>query len=332
MVKYCIKRILLSLLILFGVSVILYTLVRMMPTSFVDNQLAGSMSNIADFDARKAELYAYYGLEEHPTFMGIVKGYLGWLGKFVTGDFGVSFKYGRPVEEVIFENMGISFTISFISLVLQLIIAVPLGIKCAYNQYGKLDYTATVLTMIGISFPTFFFGSLVIKVFALELGWFPVNGIQSSLPVDATGWEIFIDQVWHLILPMFVLVLLSIGSMMRYTRTNTLEVLNADYIRTARAKGLSENTVVYKHVFRNTLIPLVTTLAGILPGLFGGSMITETVFGIPGIGKTAYDALSAGDIPFIMGYNMFIAILTVIGILLTDIMYAVVDPRVKLGK
>ena len=330
MVKYCIKRILLSLLILFGVSVILYVLVRMMPTSYIDGLLGDP--TMADFEKRKAELYAYYGLEENPTFKGIVSGYWDWLVNFLKGDMGISFKYNQPVEDVIFQNMGISFTISFISLILQLIIAIPLGIKCACNQYGKLDYTATVLTMIGISFPTFFFGSLVIKVFALELGWFPVNGIQSSLPVDATGWEIFIDQAWHLVLPMFVLVFLSIGSMMRYTRTNTLEVLNADYIRTARAKGLSENTVVYKHVFRNTMIPLVTTLAGILPGLFGGSMITETVFGIPGIGKTAYDALQAGDIPFIMGYNMFIAVLTVIGILLTDIMYAVVDPRVKLGK
>ena len=117
---------------------------------------------------------------------------------------------------------------------------------------------------------------------------------------------------------------------MRYTRTNTLEVLNADYIRTARAKGLSEHSVVYKHVFRNTLIPLVTMLAGTLPSLFGGAMITETVFDIPGIGNIAYQALLAGDIPFIMGYNMFIAILTVVGILLTDLMYAVVDPRVKL--
>ena len=147
-----------------------------------------------------------------------------------------------------------------------------------------------------------------------------------------SGFERFTDMLWHLVLPMLVLVILGIGSMMRYTRTNTLEVLNADYIRTARAKGLSENKVVYKHVFRNTLIPLVTTLAGILPGLFGGSMITETVFDIPGIGNIAYNAMKEGDIPFIMGYNMFIAVLTVIGILLTDIMYAVVDPRVKLGE
>ena len=132
-------------------------------------------------------------------------------------------------------------------------------------------------------------------------------------------------------LPIAVLVVLSIGSWSRYTRTNTLEVLNADYIRTARAKGLSERSVVYKHVFRNTLIPLVTVLAGTLPTLFGGAMITETMFAIPGIGKLAYDAMMDGDIPFIMGYNMFLATLTVVGILLTDIMYAVVDPRVKLA-
>ena len=133
-------------------------------------------------------------------------------------------------------------------------------------------------------------------------------------------------------MPMAVLVILSIGGLMRYTRTNTLEVLNADYIRTARAKGVSERSVIYKHAFRNTMIPLVTMFAGTLPGLFGGAMITEEVFSIPGIGRMAYQALQEGDVPFIMGYNMFLAILTVIGTLLSDVMYAVVDPRVKLTK
>lgn len=330
MVKYVIKRILLSILILFGVSLLLYFLVRMMPVSYLEMKLAnlmGSSGGQISYEERLAEMKAYYGLDGT-----ILEGYWNWLVKFVQGDMGVSFKYERPVEDVIFENMGVSFGISFISLVLQLIIAIPLGIKCACNQYGKLDYFATVLTMIGISFPAFFFGSLVIKFFAVELGWFEVGGLHSNLSNNATWFERFTDMLWHLVLPMLVLVILGIGSMMRYTRTNTLEVLNADYIRTARAKGLSENKVVYKHVFRNTLIPLVTTLAGILPGLFGGSMITETVFDIPGIGNIAYNAMKEGDIPFIMGYNMFIAVLTVIGILLTDIMYAVVDPRVKLGE
>ncbi len=333
MLKYCIKRILLALLILLGVSIILYVLVRLMPMDYFERKLSvslGSTGGEVSFEERLQEMKAYYGLSDD-SFWGICKGYWGWLTKFVQGDFGKSFKYGAPVEEVIFENMGLSFGISFVALILQLVIAIPIGIKCACNQYGKLDYFATVLTMIGISFPTFFLGSIVIKVFAVDLGWFETGGIKSTLPMTATDWERFIDKMWHLVLPMFVLVVLSIGGWLRYTRTNTLEVLNADYIRTARAKGLSENSVVYKHVFRNTLIPLVTMLAGTLPSLFGGAMITEQVFEIPGIGQIAYNALLEGDIPFIMGYNMFIAFLTVVGILLTDIMYAIVDPRVKLA-
>ncbi len=327
MVKYVIKRLLLSVLILLGVSLILYVLVRLMPADYLFDKAQSSVgSSGGDVWARYEELRAYYGLNT-----SVLEGYWDWLKKFITGDFGTSFKYNRPVEEVVFENMGVSFGISFVALILQLIIAIPLGIKCACNQYGKLDYFVTVLTMIGISFPTFFLGSVVIKIFSIELGWFEIGGLQSNLPVGVSDWTRFTDMMWHLVLPMFVLVILSIGGWMRYTRTNTLEVLNADYIRTARAKGLSENSVVYKHVFRNTLIPLVTMLAGTLPSLFGGAMITETIFDLPGIGNIAYQAMLAGDIPFIMGYNMFIAILTVVGILLTDLMYAVVDPRVKLA-
>lgn len=262
----------------------------------------------------------------------IFKSYFQWFVSMLQGDLGVSFKYGKPVSTVIVEYMGISFVISLIATVLQFLIAIPLGIKAATNQYGVVDYTVTVFAMIGISLPTFFLANLFIRVFSVELGWFEVGGLKSgSLPVDSSWFTILVNEAWHLILPMTVLVILSIGGLMRYTRTNTLEVLNADYIRTARAKGVSEHTVVYKHAFRNTMIPLVTMLAGILPSLFSGAMITETVFSIPGIGKIAYDALVAKDVPFIMGYNMFMAILTVLGTLLSDLMYAVVDPRVKLG-
>ena len=262
----------------------------------------------------------------------ILGGYFSWLGNMFQGDFGMSFKYKKPVLTVIWQNMDVSFLIAFVATILQFLIAIPLGIKAARNQYGVVDYTVSILSMAGISLPTFFLAAIVIRVFAVELGWFEVGGLVSgSLPVDATWGQQAIDILWHMVLPMTVLVILSIGSLMRYTRTNTLEVLNADYIRTARAKGLSERSVVYKHVFRNSLIPLVTVLAGTLPTLFGGAMITETVFDIPGIGNTAYQAMLDSDIPFIMGYNMFIAVLTVVGILLTDIMYAVVDPRVKLA-
>lgn len=266
-------------------------------------------------------------------FGAVLGGYFTWLGNLMKGDLGMSFKYKKPVADVITQNMGISFAIAFIATILQFLIAIPLGIKAAIHQYGVVDYTVTIFAMIGISLPTFFLSALAIRLFAVQLGWFEVGGLVSGdIPVGAAWWQVLPDMLWHMVLPMAVLVILSIGSLMRYTRTNTLEALKADYVRTARAKGLSEHKVIYKHVFRNTMIPLVTMMAGILPSLFGGAMITETVFSIPGIGKLAYDALVVADIPFIMGYNMFIAILTVVGTLLSDLMYAVVDPRVKLGR
>ena len=232
--------------------------------------------------------------------------------------------------------MWISFGIALVATVLQFLIAIPLGITSATHQYSARDYTVTVFTMIGLSLPTYFFAAICIKVFAVDLGWLPANGLVFGGKIYpdtfAGGLEKFGDMLQHLLMPILVSVILSLGGLMRYTRTNMLEVLNSDYIRTARAKGLGERKVVYRHAFRNTLIPLATLLAGILPSLFGGMLITEQVFGIPGIGNLAYTALREGDIPFIMGYNMFLAILTVIGTLLSDIMYSLVDPRVKLAK
>lgn len=332
MFKYVIKRLLQSVIILFGVSVVLYVLVRLMPDDYFaqtfSSQLAQGTLTLEDIDAMR-ELYHLGG----SSFLDIMGGYFGWLGAALTGDLGLSLKYQLPVTEVIVKNMGISFGISFVALILEYIIAIPLGIKAATNQYGKIDYTVTVLTMMGISLPTFFLATLLIQVFAVNLGWFPVGGlVNAQLSVSATGAERFFDQLHHLVLPMLTLVILSLGGLMRHTRTNMLEVLNADYIRTARAKGLAEKSVVYKHAFKNTMIPIVTMTAGIIPGLFGGAMITETVFAIPGIGKLAYDAMKIGDVPFIMGYNMFLAILTVLGTLLSDLMYVVVDPRVKITK
>ncbi len=266
-------------------------------------------------------------------FVAVLDGYFTWLGNLFQGDLGMSFKFKEPVAKIILDNMGISFAIAFIATILQFLIAIPLGIKAATHQYGVVDYSVTILTMMGISLPTFFFGAIVIRIFAVGFGWFEVGGLNSaSLPVNASWFVRMGDTLWHMVLPMLVLVVLSVGSLMRYTRTNTLEALNADYVRTARAKGLSEKTVIYKHAFRNTMVPLVTLLAGILPSLFGGAMITEQVFSIPGIGQLAYQALVVADVPFIMGYNMFIAILTVVGTLLSDLMYAVVDPRVKIGR
>ena len=264
-------------------------------------------------------------------FLAVLSGYFAWLSNMLRGDMGQSFIYQKPVGAVIAEHMWISFAISFVALIFQFAIAIPMGITSATHQYSVRDYTVTVVTMIGISLPSFFFAALLIKIFSSWLGWFPASGLVSGASASV-GFAHVLDMLWHLVLPMVVLVVLSIGGLMRYTRTNMLEVLNSDYIRTARAKGLSEKKVIYVHAFRNTMIPLMTLVAGILPSLFGGAMITEEVFSIDGIGRLAYKALQQGDIPFIMGYNMFLAVLTVIGTLFSDLMYAVVDPRVKLSK
>ena len=253
-------------------------------------------------------------------------------GNVFKGDLGMSFIYQKPVAAIILEKMKISFILSLIATVLQFLIAIPLGIVSAKKQYGLTDYTVTVLAMMGISLPSFFLAALLMKVFSVDLGWFPLQGMVDATKVIEPGSAAYVADVFmHLVLPMVVLVVLSIGGLMRYTRTNMLEVLNSDYIRTARAKGASEHAVIYKHAFRNTLIPLVTMMAGILPSLFGGAMITETVFAIPGIGQAAYKAVMQGDIPLIMSYNLFGSFLSIIGVLLSDLMYAVVDPRVKLG-
>ena len=332
MVKYIIKRVLYSVLILFIVSMLLYLLIRLLPMDYVENKF---LSQSIQGTINKEELYrikALYGLEDD-SFLGICRGYWGWFTSMLQGDMGTSFLYDEPVTEVIADHMWVSFGIALAAYILQFAIAIPLGIKAATNQYGAVDYTTTVLAMIGISFPSFFIAILLIKVFAVELGWFPVQGLEDST-VNWAGdpWGLFANQIWHIILPMVAITIVSIGGLMRHTRTNTLEVLNQDYIRTARAKGLSEHTVIYKHVFRNTMVPIVTMMAGIIPSLFGGMMILEQVFALPGIGQIAYNALRQGDIPFIMGYNMFIALLTVIGTLLSDITYMIVDPRIKITK
>ena len=329
MLKYILKRLGLAVLILLGVSLIIYVLVRSMPVSFIEGKIAEMNQGGATIPEETVEsMKKLYGLEDD-SFVGILKGYVNWLGKLVQFDFGTSFKYGAPVIDVIRDHMGVSFAIAFVAVILEFLIAIPLGITAATHQYTARDYVVTILVMIGISLPAFFFGQVLKDLFANKLGWFPPSGMTDASQ-SYTGVYLLLDYLKHMFIPVVTVVILSIGGRMRMTRTNMLEVMSSDYIRTARAKGLSERVVVYKHAFRNTLIPLVTSLAGLLPSLFSGAIITEQVFDLPGIGNVAYKAMIVADIPFIMGYNMFLALLSVLGVLLADLMYAVVDPRVKL--
>ena len=331
MFKYIVKRLALALLILLGVSLIIYVLIRCMPVSFIEGKIAEMNQGGATIPEETVEnMKKLYGLEDD-SFMGILKGYFNWLGKLVRFDFGTSFKYGAPVIDVIVDHMGVSFAVALIATVFEFMIAIPLGITAATHQYSIRDYVVTIAVMIGISLPSFFFGQVLKDFLANKLALFPPSGLVDATASN-TGIALLGDYFMHMFIPILTVVILSIGGRMRMTRTNMLEVLNSDYIRTARAKGLKESVVINKHAFRNTLIPLVTSLAGLLPSLFSGAIITEQVFDLPGIGNVAFKAMMQADIPFIMGYNMFLALLSVMGVLLADLMYVIVDPRVKLTK
>lgn len=326
--KYIVKRIALSVVILFCVTFIIYALLRCLPSSYVENmamQLA-MKPGAKPYDEWLEQLNAAYGLDK-----SILPGYLTWFQDAIQGHFGDSWKYTVPVLQKFSEVIWLSFIMGAIALVLELIIAIPLGVIAATKQYSRADYAITAGALVGISLPTFFFATILKLVFSVKLGWFDLYGLvgRNYAQLDSMGQ--FLDKANHLVLPIVTLVIVSVGSLMRYTRTNMLEVLNADYIRTARAKGLSEKKVIYQHAFRNTLIPLVTIVGGSLPSLFSGALITETLFSIPGIGFTSYEAMRIGDIPFSMFYMTFLAILTLAGNLISDILYAVVDPRVRIA-
>ena len=326
--KYIVKRILISIVILFFVGFIIYALMRCLPTSFIENMARqkSMQPGSKSFDDWMAQLNAMYNMDK-----SVIPGYLSWLGTAIRGDFGDSWFYTVPVLEKFNDCIWLSFVMGGIAFILEILIAVPLGVIAATKQYSRTDYTISVIALAGISLPTFFFASLLKLVFSVTLGWFDLFGLVSRNYNQLSSWGQVMDKANHLVLPIITLVVISTGSLMRYTRTNMLEVLNADYIRTARAKGLSEKKVIYHHAFRNTLIPLVTIIGGSLPGLFSGALITETLFAIPGIGYISYQAMVGGDIPFSMFYLVFLSVLTLLGNLISDILYAVVDPRVRIA-
>ena len=326
--KYILKRILISIVILFFVGFLIYALMRCLPTSYIENMARqkSMQPGSKSFEEWMAQLTTMYNMDK-----SIIPGYFAWLGNALRGQFGDSWFYTVPVLEKFNDCIWLSFAMGGIAFLLEVLIAIPLGIIAATKQYSRADYTISILALAGISLPTFFFASLLKLVFSVKLGWFDLFGLVGRNYNQLSAWGQFLDKAHHLVLPIITLVVISVGSLMRYTRTNMLEVLNADYIRTARAKGLSERKVVYHHAFRNTLIPLVTIIGGRLPGLFSGALITETLFAIPGIGYISYQAMIAGDIPFSMFYLVFLSVLTLLGNLIADILYAVVDPRVRIA-
>ena len=246
----------------------------------------------------------------------------------VNGDFGESIQYKRPVSEVVGDFLWNTFLLKIVVFILAFGISIPIGIICAVKQYSKTDNFWTVFSLIGISMPSFFFGLLLIFAFAVNFRLFPISGMITP-GTDYTGLEYVLDMASHMVLPVTVLTISSLASLVRYIRNSMLEVVKQDYIRTARSKGLGEKIVIYKHAFRNALIPIVTLIGIWIPFLFTGSVITEKVFVWPGIGRVLYEGVIMRDYNLVMTLNMLFALLMLMGNLLQDIGYAIVDPRVK---
>ena len=329
--KFIVRRTALALVIIFFGAFIIYGVMRCLPTSFVESmarQRAAASSSIGgkSYQEWLAELNEAYHMNDN-----VVMGYLNWLGGVLKGDFGVSWKYGIPVTQKFSQVIWYSVVLNTITLILEVLICIPLGIQAARHQYSGFDYGITVFAMLCISLPTFFLATLLKFAFSVKLNWFDLYGIVGRYHEQLSASGKIWDMVSHMVLHTLTLTMLSVGGLTRYTRTNMLEVLNADYIRTARAKGLSERVVINRHAFRNTLIPLVSYMSYLVPAMFSGSMITETLYQIPGIGYISYDAMVAGDLPFTMFYSVFLLALTQLSLMLADIMYAVVDPRVRVN-
>lgn len=323
--QYIVRRLLISVVVLIGVSMLLYALVRSMPSDFVSLSTSTS-TKITEAD--RQHLREAFGLDK-----SIPRGYVDWLFSALRGDLGKSLHFARPVTEVMSSRIGVTFSISLLALFFELLLGVPLGILAARRRNSGVDYTITGFVFLGISLPSFFLAALLKKALGpTGLGLLPISGMLNARVIyNSLNLAKFLDYLRHFAMPVAVFVLTSCGVWLRYTRANMIEALNSDYVRTARAKGVPERKVVYSHAFRNTLIPIVTLLGGSLPGLFSGAIITENLFGLEGLGHAGLTASFMADIPYLMAFNMFLAICTVVGFLISDILYAVVDPRIRLS-
>ncbi len=319
MSQFIIRRLLQMIPTLIGISIIVFVISQMVPGDYITATQNPNMT-----DERAEQLRAIYGLDKPP-----VQQYFVWVKNMITGDLGESFQHKMPVTQVISTYVWNSFIIAFASTFLSWIIAAFVGVFSAQYQYSWFDKIVTLLVFLCMSLPSFFIGLLAIKYFALDLKLFPIGGMTTA-GLNASGWAYLKDLATHMILPVTVLTTLSVGSLTRYFRTGMLEVIRQDYIRTARAKGLKERTVIFKHAFRNALLPAITLLGFELPALFGGAMILEQVFAWPGIGQVYLASLNMRDYPLMLGFTMFLAVLTLIGNLISDILYGVADPRIRL--
>ena len=323
MIIYIIRRLLGLLPVFLGITLISFFVIHLAPGKPTDMQT--SLNPKISYEAR-LRMEKLYGLDK-PVHIQ----YIDWLKRFLTFDFGRSYVDDRPVSEKIAERIPITLLINVLSLLLILVVGIPLGVVSAVKRGSFLDRLTTIFVFTGFSTPEFWLALILMSLFGITLGWLPISGIKS---LDFEYLSLFgkiIDVARHLVLPVFISAFGSLAGISRYMRTSMIGIIHQDFIRTARAKGLAESEVIYKHALKNAMLPVITILGLSVPGLIGGSVIFESIFGIPGMGRLFYESVMSRDYPTIMGVLSIGAILTLIGNLVADIAYSYADPRVSLA-
>jgi peptide/nickel transport system permease protein len=318
MQKFLLRRLLLMIPMVFVVTLIIFTLVKLAPGDAMSGEVDPSITS--DIIERQRDLL---GLNDPPHIQ-----YINWIGNVAIGNFGISQSKKVPVSKLVKERIWNTIFLSAVSAIITIIIAIPIGIISARNPYSLVDYAGTMGAYLGLATPNFYAGLIAIYIFAIQLGWLPAQGTQ-AVTAGYVGFESVVDKFKHVLMPALTLGLASTAGYMRYMRTEMLEVMGRDFIRTAQAKGLPERSVLYKHTLRNALIPIITLLGFEFGSLFGGAVITEAVFVYPGLGRLFLESVMNRDYPVIMAINVITAVALLIGNLLADILYAVVDPRIR---
>ncbi len=323
MVHFLFQRFWQLLITLFGITLLTFGIMHLAPGDPTDLQTTLNPKVSAQ---AKENLRRLYGLDR-PLHIQ----YLDWLRRSVTLDLGSSFVDGEPVSQKILRRLPVTVTINLLTLAVIVLVAFPIGILSATRQYSWIDKATTLFVYIGFSLPSFWLALLLMLLFGVFLGWLPLSGYQSLTAAQLSPLERLIDWARHLVLPVLTASLIGLAGYSRYLRSEMLEVIRQDYIQTARAKGLSERQVIYKHALRNALIPVVTLMGLELPTLIGGSVIIETIFAIPGIGQLSFQSVMTRDYPVVMGLTVFAGVLTLIGNLLADLFYSWVNPRIRIS-
>ena len=316
--RYLIKRLVIAVPSLLGISVILFTVLALAP----GDPFGELATNPAVPPEVRAALRVKFGLDDPVAIR-----YFRWIAAMFQGDWGFSFASRINVDTLILQRLPATLFVIGSAQVLALMIALPVGVIAATRPYSLFDQISSTLAFIGFSLPTFFTGLLFILVFSVQLDWLPFV----YRDVDATGWRWYWENLRQAIMPIAVLGLFQAASMTRYVRSAVLDVIRLDYVTTARAKGLGERVVIVKHVVRNALIPVVTLVALQMPAIFGGAIVTEQIFRIPGIGSLLISAILANDTPVIMAVTFVFACLVVLFNLIADVLYGWLDPRITLG-